>query len=64
MMPKFCNITGISIEFLLTGKENPLLAAYHTAKEHTQKTIKDILGLAPAENECKDFKEIKKGATG
>jgi transcriptional regulator with XRE-family HTH domain len=45
LMPKFCKITGISIEFLLTGKEHPLVEAYINAAPDDRRLAEKVLAV-------------------
>lgn len=45
LMPAFCKITGISIEFLLTGAEHPLVEAYSSATPDDKRLADKVLGV-------------------
>lgn len=45
LIAKFCAVSGISIEFFITGQENPLCTAYHAASPDDRRLTDKILGL-------------------
>jgi transcriptional regulator with XRE-family HTH domain len=45
LIPNFCKIVGVSIDFLLTGKEHPLVQAYMSASSDDKRLADKVLDV-------------------
>lgn len=45
LMSSFCRLCGVTVEYLLTGKDNPLISAYKNAESQDRRIVEKVLGL-------------------